>query len=311
MKRIIGLVTFLLLISGLAACGSSSQSESKSSSDMANEEMSASEQRAVEPINSENDGVKNNTGENLKQSRSEEQIFQETENENRMVIYNADLRIEVNDFRTVQDDIENLVRDMRGYIVQSNVYNQGNNQLSGSVTLRIPQTNFDEFLNQVESLSIKVHNRDVRGQDVTEEYVDLESRLKSKQVVEERLLQFLKDAKETKDLLQISDDLANIQEELEQIKGRMKYLENQTSLSTVTISIFENKVIVPDFEKDDLNTVEKTKQQFMTSLNALLGFASGVVVFLIGNSPIIFLLGVLIIIIMIVIKRYRNQNDRN
>jgi Domain of unknown function (DUF4349) len=223
--------------------------------------------------------------------------------ENRIVIYHAEIRMEVKEFQKVHQAIEKLVQSQGGYIVQANVHESEDNRLEGTMTTRIPQDQFQTFLSQLEKLAFKVHFRNVTGQDVTEEFVDLESRLKSKQAVEERLYQFLKEAKDTKDLLAISDDLARVQEEIEQIKGRMKYLQNQSALSTVTIHLFENKVVVPDLENKQLNTWEKTKKQFMSSINLLLSLFSGLVVFVIGNLPIFFVFIILIGLLIFFRKR--------
>jgi Domain of unknown function (DUF4349) len=216
------------------------------------------------------------------------------QSENRMVIYHAEIRMEVKEFQKVQQTIEQFVQNQGGYIVQENVYESEDNRLEGTVTTRIPQAKFQTFLRQLEKLAMKVHSRHVTGEDVTEEFVDLESRLKSKQAVEERLYQFLKEAKDTKDLLVISNDLARVQEEIEQIKGRMKYLQNQSALSIVTIHLFENKVIVPDLENKDLNTWERTKKQFISSINLLLSLFSALIVFIIGNLPIFVVFMILI-----------------
>lgn len=215
----------------------------------------------------------------------------------RMLIYNANLRVEVKDFNTTRKQIEELITTMNGYIVQSNSYNQNLNQMNGSMTIRIPQEHFEHFLLAVESLDIKVIERNVSGNDVTEEYIDLQSRLKAKVAVETRLLEFMNKAKETKDLLAISNDLSSVQEEIERLKGRMKYLENHVSLSTVSITMIENKVVVPEIEKDELNTWEKSKKQFIDSINLLLSFISGLTVLIIGSLPIflpVLLVGIVI-----------------
>jgi hypothetical protein len=230
--------------------------------------------------------------------------------ENRMVIYHAEIRMEVKVFQKIQQAIEQLVQNHGGYIVQANVYESEDHRLEGTVTTRIPQDKFQTFLGQLEKLAIKVHSRNVTGEDVTEEFVDLESRLKSKQAVEERLYQFLKEAKDTKDLLAISHDLAKVQEEIEQIKGRMKYLQNQSALSTVTIHLFENKVVIPDLENKQLNTWEKTKKQFMSSINLLLSMFSSLIVFIIGNLPVLFVFVILIGLLIFFGKRIVKQKKQ-
>jgi hypothetical protein len=262
---LVGLMVFM----SIAGCSSSKKEEaSRGSKSM--EDIASTEQQEMETETDE--------------QNSEQQVIK---SEKKMVIYHAEIRMEVKEFQKVQQTIEQLVQSQGGYIVQANVYESEDHRLEGTVTTRIPQAKFQTFLGQLEKLAMKVHSRHVTGQDVTEEFVDLESRLKSKQAVEERLYQFLKEAKDTKDLLAISNDLARVQEEIEQIKGRMKYLQNQSDLSTVTIHLFENKVIVPDLENKDLNTWERTKKQFISSVNLLLSLFSGLVVFIIGNLPIL------------------------
>lgn len=294
MKRIL-LTWGLLLLLLLSACSSSSNKESS------NADSGAAQDKASF------DTANNAKTEQAEPATEKKTSAAEIKTTNRMVIYNADLSLEVKDFKKSQKKIEDLVSKMAGYIVASQIYDSEEGRMEGSLTARIPQKNFQSFLDQAEELSVKVHTRNVTGQDVTEEYVDLEARLKSKEVVEERLLAFMKEAKETKDLLQISEDLAGVQEEIESIKGRMKYLENQTSMSTVTLTLFENKVEIPGLEKEELNTWDKTKKQFMDSLNFLLAAISGIFVFLIGNSPILILLIVIALAVWFGRKKYKNK----
>ena len=84
----------------------------------------------------------------------------------------------------------------------------GYEQVSGSITVRIPQKSFQAFLRDAEGQAAEVLQRRITGTDVTEEYVDLDSRLKSKRVVEERLITFMETAEKTEDLLKISADLS-------------------------------------------------------------------------------------------------------
>jgi major membrane immunogen (membrane-anchored lipoprotein) len=298
MKRLfIGGILLLLLLS---ACSSNSSDE-KSAYDSAGKAetegdyaVSDSDQKA-EMSNNANEKPKTTSATEIRAT-------------NRMVIYNANLRLEVKDFKESQRTIEDLVNKIAGYIVRAEIYDSEKGRMEGSITARIPQDQFQSFIEKAEELSVKVHTRNVTGEDVTEEYVDLEARLKSKKVVEERLLAFMKEAKETKDLLQISDDLERVQGEIEGIKGRMKYLENQTSMSTVTLNLFENKVDIPELEKEELNTWDKTKKQFMDSINFILAAASGIIVFLVGNSPILILLAIITVVVWISRKKYKEKH---
>src|SRR5690625_5914174 len=156
---------------------------------------------------------------------------------------------------------------------------QENESKHGQITVRIPQEKFQEFIKLVEEGSYKVLESSTSGQDVTEEYVDLESRLKSKRVVEERLISFMEQAEKTEDLLKISNDLAEVQEQIEELTGRMKYLQNKSDLATVTIYIQESNVELSGTGKDKLNTWEETEQQFMKSINFLIITFSSLFIF--------------------------------
>ncbi|MBU8564882.1 DUF4349 domain-containing protein [Virgibacillus pantothenticus] len=118
----------------------------------------------------------------------------------RKVIYTADIRIEVIEYERKMADLEKLISNHDGYIVESTRDNDSEEgKRTGFLTARIPQERFHIFMDKVESGVSKLLNSNVSGQDVTEEYVDLESRLHSKKVVEKRLLAFIEQAEKTED----------------------------------------------------------------------------------------------------------------
>ena len=303
------LFVLFLLIVVMVACSNNTEN-SKSSGD---EDMSVTE----EALESGNHDFSANTyssedkqeregsdAEDMDESISESDVSKS----DRKIIYTADLRIEVKDYQQTEKDLQKAVANREGYIVSSNMY-EGTEDgiISGQLTVRIPQDAFREFIQLVEDGSSKVLESSVSGEDVTEEYVDLKSRLKSKEVVEERLLSFMKKAEKTEDLLSISDDLAKVQESIEAITGQMKYLENKTDLATVTIDIQEYNVTLSGMNNQDLNTWEKTKQQFMKSINFLLSTLSGLFIFIIGNLPLIILLGIIGLVMLLMVRKYRKK----
>ena len=234
-------------------------------------------------------------------------------NNPRMIIYQASIHMEVKELPRVLKEIEKMTTTMGGYIVESNTSSVDEHNLEGSVTLRIPEENFALFLEKTEGLDADIKSKDVSGNDVTEEYVDLESRLKSKRVTEERLLSFMEKSQTTEELLKVSNDLARVQEEIETTLGRMKYLENRSSLSTITIYMSENKIVIPEIEKGELNTWNKTKQAFRENINGLLAFSSGLFVFFVGNSPTLVALALVIGVVGVIFRKkikkwFRNDN---
>src|SRR5699024_8177151 len=122
------------------------------------------------------------------------------------------------------------------------------------ITARIPQEKCDGFLHKIEEIADKVKERHINGKEVTKEYMDLESRLKAKKEVKKRLEKLLDQAKNADALLEISNKLGDTQEEIERIKGEMEYLESHTAMSTVNITMTEDKVDVGGVKKwEDLN----------------------------------------------------------
>ncbi len=292
---------FLIFFSSLILFGCSSGESIEQSSDSAGKsEISNKEaESAAESTEQDTDSVAS-SGEEAEGSEQSTAV-------DRMVIYNAELDLRVKDFMKAQTALESKAAQYGGFIVESSSYRDDERQLSGTLVIRIPQKNFNQFLNDAEGTASKVDNRHVSGQDVTEEYVDLESRLRSKRVVEERLISFMEKAEKTEDLLKISQDLAGIQEEIEQLAGRINYLKNQTDYSTVTVSLYEDRA--PSIDKTDLNTWERTKEQFTESLSFLLSAFSGLFVFLAGNLPVLMLLGVIGVICYIAYRKYRPKKD--
>ncbi|SDZ29522.1 protein of unknown function [Evansella caseinilytica] len=229
----------------------------------------------------------------------------------RMVIYNADMTIEVNDFQKTQTEIFQKVEQIGGFVVQSSVTQSEQEDIFGNIVVKVPQAEFHAFLNDLEAFSTKVLDRSVAGNDVTEEYIDLESRLRSRETVEERLLAFMEDANNTEDLLKISDDLAKVQEEMEQLTGQLNYLEHHVAYSTVTVFVHERKVTVPPIQDSGaLNTWENAKSLFMSTINVIITFFSQAAVFLIGLSPVLLPAAAISgVVILRALKHKRQSND--
>jgi hypothetical protein len=287
---------FLLLLAGLLVLmASCSSGESKADVQM---EKNSSTSHDIATVERESN------------SKTEELADEQSEviPTNRMIIHRAELQINVKNLESAQLTIEKKVSEYGGYIVESNVFRESEESISGQLTVRIPEKHFQKFLTETEGQAAEVLKRNVTGEDITEQYIDLESRMKSKRTVEERLLEFMGKAEKTEDLLKISSDLSKVQEEIELIVGKLKYLENQTSFSTIQIAMYENRVVVPEVDSKNLDTWEKTKKQLATSTNLIFSTGSGLIVFFFGNLPILILLLLVGIGIYFIGKRTRKPN---
>ncbi|MCU9613043.1 DUF4349 domain-containing protein [Caldibacillus lycopersici] len=309
MKKIGYLLLVLLLSLFVTACsGSHSESSEKSANDAVERDMgSASEEgkSTVETSVGDGDGEVAGT-----EAGNRTPALETIANTERKIIYTANLQIEVKEYQQALEDITEQVTASGGYIVSSTMYEDTEaDATNGELMVRIPQDKYPTFIDEVEQLSSKVLESSVTGQDVTEEYIDLESRLKSKRVVEARLLTFMEQAEKTEDLLAISDDLAAVQEDIETIIGQMNYLANRSDLATITINMYEKNVTIGGLGDDELNTWEKTVEQLKKSVNFLLHMFSGLVVLLIGNIPIFIILGAIAAITFYIVKKQRKKQS--
>ncbi|TKJ31320.1 MAG: hypothetical protein CEE40_02080 [Chloroflexi bacterium B3_Chlor] len=189
----------------------------------------------------------------------------------RMIVRTASLSLVVEDTEESLEVIENLASELRGYISDLRTW-RVNDQLAASVTLRIPAESFDEARERIKDLATELENENVSGQDVTEEYVDLEARLHNLEVAEEELLELLASAQETHrdadSILAIYREITNVRQQIEQIRGRMQYLENVSSLATLTINLtpeeVEEPVVEPGWEP-----LRQARDALRTLVNAL------------------------------------------
>ena len=158
------------------------------------------------------------------------------------VTYQANVEMRVSRFDQVRGQLEKEARKRNGYIVNESE-SRDNRALRGTIVFRIPQERLSDFLSALEKWAVEMPSKQIQGTDVTEEYVDLKSRLRAKQAVEKRLLELMKQAEKPEDLLNITNHLSRVQEEIERIKGRMRYLDDRINYATVTVNLEQPVVL--------------------------------------------------------------------
>jgi hypothetical protein len=159
----------------------------------------------------------------------------------RRVIRTAELTLEADGPEAVERSVTALAESKGGFVLSSDTSHErgedGAEKTTVSVVFRVPSATFDSTLQALRALGTRVANEKVTGQDVTEEYVDLEARLRAQRAVEQQYLAILKDARTIHDILDVEQKLGEIRTEIERAEGRLRYLENQTSLSTFTVHL--------------------------------------------------------------------------
>lgn len=221
---------------------------------------------------------------------------------NRKLIYKANLVMEVPSYGEAQTKLRDLAALSGAFILQF-TETTNEHEKSGNYTIKVAAKGFASFLDGLEKISPSMQ-RSVQGQDVTEEYVDLDARLKAKQAVEARLLAFMDKAQKTEDLVAFSNELSKVQTEIEQIKGRMRYLDQNVSLSTIELRMYEKLSNSPTVKKPGaLSFSERIDNALNGSLNVLGTIAQGLVVFLAGALPVLFLFAMIFAVYWIVRKQ--------
>lgn len=156
----------------------------------------------------------------------------------RKLIKNGALSFETSNIDETKKQIENLCRELGGYISTENRHSY-TNKLQYDQVLRLPADKFDSFIEKLEAKSYKIEDKSINTQDVTEEFIDVEARLKTKRDLELRYRELLKFAKTVEEMLSIENEIEKVRSNIESMEGRLTYLKNQVSFSTMNLSYYE------------------------------------------------------------------------
>jgi Domain of unknown function (DUF4349) len=155
------------------------------------------------------------------------------------VIKTGDLRVRVpnGEFRQSVEDVVSIAGRYPGGFVLSTSIGGGEARL-GTIVIRVPARSFERALTDLEALG-QVRSESVTGQDVTQEFIDLEARLRNSRSQEAVLLRLMDEASTVTDTIRVQGELESVQLEIERLTGQLRYLEDQTSLGTLTVSLVE------------------------------------------------------------------------
>jgi hypothetical protein len=159
---------------------------------------------------------------------------------NRLIVKNADLQLTVENTDVAIDRLTQIVGDVGGYIVSSRVWYQSWLDVDykyASVTLGVPVDEFESAMRRLRDIALTVDDERAGGQDVTDEYVDLESRLRNLEATRDRIRTFLDQAKTVEEALKVNEELKAVEAEIEAVQGRMNYLFDRSSYSTITVEL--------------------------------------------------------------------------
>lgn len=189
------------------------------------------------------------------------------------IIKNGNLTLKVDSTDEAAQKITEIAKNNKGEVSSSSFYQSANNVKSGSMNVKIPVADFDKAFAEIKKVASLVARESTSGQDVTEQYIDLQAQLKNRQAEEQSFVKILDQAQKIQDVLDVTAQLARVRGNIEQLQGRIKYLESQTDMSTISINLSEdsNITVIDSWRpwqvvKDSLNSLVKGLQGFVDLL---------------------------------------------
>jgi hypothetical protein len=160
--------------------------------------------------------------------------------EDRKIVKTGHMTLEVEDIAETMDKVTEMADEFNGYVVSSYKY-EYERGISGRITIRVPSERFEEAFAGLRELAIAVPYETTTATDVTEEYVDLEAQLSNLVATEAQYLALLDKAESVEEMLKVQRELSNVRGEIEQIEGRMKYLEQTSETALIEVNLQETK----------------------------------------------------------------------
>lgn len=209
----------------------------------------------------------------------------------RKLIKTGNISFETDDLTKTHSAVLEAVKTHQGYLANDQEQ-RSDDRISHVLTIRVPADHFDALLSAIAEGVDHFDYKDIQVQDVTEEYLDVEARLKAKKALEQRYLELLKQARNVTEILNIEKELGTVRAEIESVEGRLKYLSNQVAFGTLSVTYYERMEGQTAFGR-------AFKNGFRNGWNNLIWFFVGVV----NLWPFVVLLAVGIF----VWKKWRNR----
>jgi hypothetical protein len=235
-----------------------------------------------------------------------------TPNPERIVLKDADLTIVVESPPDILERIVRMAEEMGGYVVSANLYqtrlDNGLEVPRGSITIRVPEERLNDALNQIESTSDREpFSKNLSSQDVTREYTDLQSRLRNLEEAETQLREIMSSAHKTEDVLAVYNQLVQVREQIEIIKGQIQYYEQSAALSAIVVELLADEAVQP-LTIGAWQPIGVAKDAIQALINALKFIANGLIWIALFILPVVTLLALVFLVpLILIVKTMRNR----
>lgn len=221
------------------------------------------------------------------------------------IIRNAEMTLETESPDETLNKITAIAESKGGFVIESQRQTSDVKATKTdlvTMTVRVPSGKFDESLNEIRKAASRIIIEDVKGQDVTEEFIDIEARLKTQKALEAQFLEIMKQAKTVEDALNVQREIADVRGEIEKIEGRKKFLENQSAFSTIKIRLQTATTLSPNSS----GFFYQVRDAFSSGFSVALNFILGLITILIALLPFL----VLIVLPTYLLIRYFVKKSR-
>ncbi len=215
-----------------------------------------------------------------------------------MVIQNSSISLLVSDVRETGEKIVSYAKNVGGFMAQSS-YSRPDESAFATITVRVPKSRFDEAMAYYRSLSIKVTNEMLIGEDVTEEYVNIEERLETLEKTKAKFEEILDQASEVEDILQVTRELTNLQYQIDALIGQKESIEKNVELTKITLYLSTDELSLPYTPDDKFRPNVVFKLAVRSLVKSLIG--AGKALIWVGVYSVIWL--PILVVIFLVRKR--------
>lgn len=216
------------------------------------------------------------------------------------IIKNGNLSLKVDNTDKASVSITKIAKDNSGEVASSNFRQSGTNVKSGIVTVKVPVGNFEKTFADLKKIASLVLTESTSDQDVTEQYVDFQAQLKNKQAEEEAFTRIMAQAQKIDDVLAVQRELSRVRGQIEQLQVRIKYMDSQTNMSTITVNISEDATISVVDKWRPWQVVKETASVLVKKMQ---GFVDLVIRLIILVLPVLVLYGLLVLVVYRIGKR--------
>ncbi|MFZ2193250.1 MAG: DUF4349 domain-containing protein [Candidatus Moraniibacteriota bacterium] len=235
--------------------------------------------------------VDNSLSENYQETESPEIV-------DKKIIKNGNLTLKVDSVDEAVIAIEKIAKNNSGDIFSSNFSKNNQDQKSGTLSVKVPVANFEKTYSEAKQVAVAVLRESTSGQDVTEQYQDLEGQIKNKQAEEVAYQKVLDQAEKISDIIEVTQALSRVRGNIESLQGRLRYLASQTDMSTIMINLSEDPNITPP--SDSWRPIQVVKEAVRSLVVKVQNFIDFLIAFIISVLPVLILYLILFWIIFII-----------